>query len=56
MGAWYFIRARLPEMLEQRFPLRCVARPESASPATGSSAAHKLEQRMLIDAVFADRS
>ncbi|MEZ4329354.1 MAG: 2-oxoglutarate dehydrogenase E1 component [Polyangiales bacterium] len=53
MGAWYFIRARLPEIVEHRLPLRCVARPESASPATGSSGAHKLEQRMLIDEVFA---
>jgi 2-oxoglutarate dehydrogenase E1 component len=53
MGAWYFIRARLPEILENRLPLRCVARPESASPATGSSGAHKLEQRMLIEEAFA---
>ncbi len=53
MGAWFFLRARLPEMLEDRFPLRCIARPESASPATGSSAAHKLEQRLLVDEVLA---
>jgi 2-oxoglutarate dehydrogenase E1 component len=52
MGAWFFVRARLPELLEERFPLRCVARPESASPATGSSAAHKLEQRLLVDEVL----
>ena len=53
MGAWYFIRARMPEVVHDRLPLRCVARPESASPATGSSAAHKLEQKMLMDEVFA---
>ena len=53
MGAWYFIRARMPEIVENRLPLRCIARPESASPATGSSGAHKIEQRMLIDEVFA---
>ncbi|MBT8452024.1 MAG: 2-oxoglutarate dehydrogenase E1 component [Deltaproteobacteria bacterium] len=52
MGAWFFMRARLPEILGAEQPLRCVARPESASPATGSGAAHKLEQRLLVDEVF----
>ena len=47
-GGWYYINARLPPMLNGRFPLRCVARVESASPATGSHAAHKLEQERLI--------
>jgi len=53
MGAWYFMRARLPEILGSDTPLRCIARPESASPATGSGASHKLEQQMLINEVFA---
>jgi 2-oxoglutarate dehydrogenase E1 component len=48
MGAWYYMRARLPEMLEGR-PLSYVSRPESASPATGSLGAHKIEQARLID-------
>jgi 2-oxoglutarate dehydrogenase E1 component len=48
-GAWYSMNARLPAMLNGRFPLRCVARAESASPATGSHAAHKLEQERLIE-------
>jgi 2-oxoglutarate dehydrogenase E1 component len=52
MGAWYFMRARLPEILGPEQPLRCIARPESASPATGSGASHKLEQRLLVDEVF----
>ncbi|APR75047.1 2-oxoglutarate dehydrogenase E1 component [Minicystis rosea] len=52
-GAWYFIRANLPEFLRDRFPLSCVARAASASPATGSRASHLLEQRMLIDEAFA---
>ena len=47
-GAWYFMNARLPGMLEGRFGIRCVSRSESASPATGSNAAHKLEQERLI--------
>jgi 2-oxoglutarate dehydrogenase E1 component len=53
MGAWYFMRARLPEILGAEQPLRCIARPESASPATGSGASHKLEQQLLVDEVFA---
>ena len=52
MGAWYFMRARLPEILGNEQPLRCIARPESASPATGSGASHKMEQQLLIDEVF----
>ncbi|MEM9731059.1 MAG: 2-oxoglutarate dehydrogenase E1 component, partial [Myxococcota bacterium] len=52
MGAWFFMRARLPEILGTDTPLRCVARPESASPATGSGASHKLEQKLLLDEVF----
>ncbi len=52
MGAWYFMRARLPEILGAEQPLRCIARPESASPATGSGASHKLEQEMLLTEVF----
>ncbi len=52
MGAWYYMRARLPEMLEGRFPLTHVSRPESASPATGSLGAHKIEQARVIDAAL----
>ena len=53
MGAWYYLNARLPAVLERRLPLRCVCRPESASPATGSLASHQLEQRALIDEALA---
>jgi 2-oxoglutarate dehydrogenase E1 component len=52
MGAWYYMRARLHEMLEGR-PLTHVTRPESASPATGSLGAHKIEQARLIDQALA---
>ncbi len=48
MGAWYYIRARLPELLQDRFPLQCVSRHESASPATGSMGAHKIEQARVV--------
>lgn len=52
MGGWYFVHARMPEIVGERLPLRCISRPESASPATGSNAAHKIEQKMLVDQVF----
>ncbi len=48
MGAWYFLSARLPALLGGR-SLSVVAREESASPATGSLASHKLEQAKLLD-------
>ena len=52
MGGWYFIHARLREVIGDRLPLSYVARAESASPATGSNASHQLEQKMLIEAAF----
>ncbi len=51
-GGWYYITANLPEALHHRFPISCVARAASASPATGSRASHLLEQKMLIDEAF----
>ena len=53
MGAWYSLSARWPRALRERHRLCCVSRPESASPATGSAASHKLEQRLLVDQAFA---
>ncbi|MCS6798203.1 MAG: 2-oxoglutarate dehydrogenase E1 component [Myxococcota bacterium] len=49
MGAWFFVHARLRGMLDGRLSSRCIARPESASPATGSKASHDLEQQQLVD-------
>jgi 2-oxoglutarate dehydrogenase E1 component len=53
MGAWYCLNTRLPTLLQKRLPFSCVARAESASPATGSHASHDLEQKMLIESAFA---
>src|SRR5690606_5526067 len=53
MGAWFYVNAEFPERLGGRLPLSVVARPRSASPATGSKASHVLEQKMLVDAAFA---
>lgn len=52
-GAWYFILANLPRYTSDRFPISCVSRAASASPATGSKAAHLLEQKMLLDEALA---
>ena len=52
MGAWFFVLARFPAYLGVRFPLSCVARDESASPATGSKASHDLEQARLVEQAF----
>ena len=42
MGAWSFVRAQLGE------GVTCVARPESGSPAAGSSVRHKREQDEIL--------
>jgi len=52
MGAWRFVWANLREHLEKRLTLKHAARPESASPATGSSAVHEQEQEDLLTQAF----
>jgi len=42
------------DALSKLFQLRRVSRVESASPSTGSMAAHKLEQADLINEAFAE--
>ena len=55
MGAWYYLRAHLANSRAlARFPFKCVSRPASASPATGSPGAHKLEQEHLVQQAFGD--
>ena len=54
MGAWRFVLATVGcGGLFGRFPLSVVSRPASASPATGSDKAHKLEQAKLMNEAFA---
>jgi len=52
MGAWYYLRALFGETVWGLMPLRCEARDESASPATGSPASHRREQEFLITRAF----
>ena len=45
MGAWYFMKVKWDEFgLEEKWPLKVICRPESASPSTGSKKSHKIEQ------------
>ena len=48
MGAWNFVHSRLHRLLRDSHTLRHVSRAESASPATGSFALHRLEQEDLL--------
>jgi 2-oxoglutarate dehydrogenase E1 component len=52
MGAWPHLRLRFGERLVGRYLFDGVCRPESASPATGSLASHRLEQQILMERVF----
>jgi 2-oxoglutarate dehydrogenase E1 component len=54
MGAWRYLHDRFGKKLCSRFPFALVSRPESASPSTGSSHAHKLEQAQLIARAFGE--
>ncbi|NND98725.1 MAG: 2-oxoglutarate dehydrogenase E1 component [Pirellulaceae bacterium] len=54
MGAWPYIKLHYADAAGKRYQLMRVTRPESASPSTGSMAAHKIEQAELIDAAFAN--
>jgi 2-oxoglutarate dehydrogenase E1 component len=48
MGAWNFVHQRLHKLVRDRLNLRHVSRAESASPASGSAALHRLEQEDLL--------
>ncbi len=52
MGAWYFMQRRLAAVMPFGRELRCIARPVSASPSTGSHRTHRIEQAALVTAAF----
>ena len=52
MGAWYFLRVTVSMQLMGRLPLTGICRAASASPATGSAAAHHIEQEELLERAF----
>ena len=55
MGAWQFLKGGYGYRLLGRWDMTRVARVPSASPATGSRAAHQIEQQELLDDAFGDR-
>jgi 2-oxoglutarate dehydrogenase E1 component len=48
MGAWDYLRPGLMELIGGRWPLHCISRPPSPSPAEGSMSQYNLTQRALI--------
>jgi 2-oxoglutarate dehydrogenase E1 component len=52
MGAWNYLRPRLRQLTDDRLPLHYVGRPESSSPAEGSSTLHRINQQELIEQAF----
>jgi 2-oxoglutarate dehydrogenase E1 component len=53
MGTWPYWKKRFCGSMLNKYPFSVVARPPSASPATGSPAAHHREQEQLIEKAFA---
>lgn len=53
MGAWNYLRPLLRELTEEHLTLHYVGRPESSSPAEGSSTLYRINQKYLIEQAFA---
>ncbi len=52
MGAWNFVRARIPRASESTIKTAYVGRKNSGSTAEGSSKAHALEQKRILEDAF----
>ena len=52
MGAWNYLRPRLRQLTDDRLQLHYVGRPESSSPAEGSSTMYRINQQGLIEQAF----
>ncbi|HVB38541.1 MAG TPA: 2-oxoglutarate dehydrogenase E1 component, partial [Vicinamibacterales bacterium] len=52
MGAWEFVRPLLTDLTRDRWPLRYVGRPRSASPAEGWASRHAQRQAAIVDEAF----
>ncbi len=52
MGAWNYLRPRLRQLIDDQFTLHYVGRPESSSPAEGSSTVYRANQQALIEQAF----
>ena len=49
MGAWPRLAMQYGDRLMNKWPLTCISRAASASPATGSATRHKTEQAAILD-------
>ena len=52
MGAWNYLRPRLRELVGDKLSLHYVGRPESSSPAEGSTTLYRINQQALIEQAF----
>ena len=52
MGAHSFVKPRLRRLAGENLPVRSIKRQAAASPATGSSKAHQMEQHTLMSLAF----
>jgi 2-oxoglutarate dehydrogenase E1 component len=52
MGAWNYLRPRLRELVGEKLSLHYVGRPESSSPAEGSTTQYRINQQALIEQAF----
>jgi 2-oxoglutarate dehydrogenase E1 component len=53
MGAWNYLRPLLKDLVEEKLSVHYVGRPESSSPAEGSSTLYRINQQLLIEQAFA---
>jgi 2-oxoglutarate dehydrogenase E1 component len=59
MGAWGYLLRTFSSLQRgvggiavRDIPFQCIARPESASPATGSKKVHEAQQKEILEKVF----
>jgi 2-oxoglutarate dehydrogenase E1 component len=52
MGAWSYMHPYLKQTLGDRPPLYYVGRPESSSPAEGSTTIYRINQQLLLRQAF----
>ena len=52
MGAWNFLAPRLDKLLSANQTLKCVSRPEGASPGVGSAKVSAQQQKTLVSEAF----
>ena len=54
MGPWPFVQPRIEKIIPQGVELQFIGRKTAASPATGISVRHKVEQASILEAILKD--